>query len=154
MSDERSIMKILLAVDESAYAEEAVRDVEARLTVADTQVRVLHVVGTFIPPAATVVEADGSLESVRKGVADRYEELVNGIAEKFRQLGVTAEGVVREGNAGKTIVNEAKEWKADLIVIGAHGLTGLESLAMGNVARYVVDHAPCSVTAVKPKNKK
>jgi nucleotide-binding universal stress UspA family protein len=67
------------------------------------------------------------------------------------ELGVTAEGVVRERSAGKKIVQEARKWEADLIVIGAHGLSGLESILMGNVVRYVVDHAPFSVEVVRPK---
>lgn len=146
-------MKVLLAIDESAYAAEAARAVETRLHLPDTEVRVLHVVGTFVPPVATVVDADGSLESVREDVLDRYQDLVDDVAERLKELGVDAAGVVREGSAGKQIINEAKEWDADLIVIGAHGLTGLESLLMGNVARHVVDHAPCSVEVVRPKDK-
>ena len=146
-------MKVLLAIDESAYAADATREVESRLLLPDTEVRVLHVVGTFVPPAATVVDAEGSLESVREDVLDRYQDLVDGVAERLKELGVAAEGVVREGSVGKEIVREAKEWNADLIVIGAHGLTGLESLIMGNVARHVVDHAPCSVEVVRSKNK-
>jgi len=146
-------MKVLLAIDESEFSAEAAREVEARLRLPDTTVRVLHVVGTFIPPAAAVVDARGSLEGVKEGVLDRYHELVNGIADRLKNLGIAAEGVVREGNPGKTIVKEAKEWDADLIVVGAHGLTGIESLIMGNVARHVVDHAPCSVEVVRPKSR-
>jgi nucleotide-binding universal stress UspA family protein len=58
------------------------------------------------------------------------------------------------GSPGRLVflVHEAREWDADLIVIGAHGLTGLESILMGNVARHVVDHAPCSVEVARPKN--
>jgi nucleotide-binding universal stress UspA family protein len=108
-------------------------------------------VGTFIPPAAAVVDADGNLEDVRQDVLDRYQDLVDSTAERLKGFGLAAEGVVLEGSPGKLIVNEAKEWPADLIVVGAHGLTGLESLLMGNVARYVVDHAPCSVEVVRPK---
>jgi nucleotide-binding universal stress UspA family protein len=82
---------------------------------------------------------------------DQYRELVDKQAARIRDLGVTAEGVVRQGSAGKTIVEEAKEWDADLIILGAHGLSRLETLVMGNVARYVVNHAPCSVEVVRVK---
>jgi nucleotide-binding universal stress UspA family protein len=146
-------MKVLLAIDESAFSAEAAREVENRLKLPGIEVRVLHVVGTFIPPAAAVVEAEGSLEGVRDEVLNRYQDLVGGVAARFKALGISAEGVVREGNAGETIINEAREWDADLIVVGAHGLTGIESLLMGNVARYVVDHALCSVEVVRPKGR-
>jgi nucleotide-binding universal stress UspA family protein len=49
-------------------------------------------------------------------------------ARRLTELGVTAEGVVREGSAGKKNVQEARKWEADLIVFGAHGLSGLESI--------------------------
>lgn len=147
-------MKVLLAIDESAFSAEAAREVENRLMAPETTVRVLHVIGAFVPPAAAVLDAGGSLEGARQDVLDRYQDLVDDTAERLKECGLAAEGVVREGNPGKTIVNEAKEWDADLIVVGAHGLTGLESLVMGNVARYVVDHAPCSVEVVRPQNRR
>ncbi len=144
-------MKVLLAIDESEFAAQAAREVETRLCIPETTVRVIHVVSSFIPPAAAVVEAGGSLEGVRNNVLDQYQEMVDRTAARLRDLGVSAEGVVREGSAGKAIVDEAKGWNADLIVLGAHGLTGLESLVMGNVASYVMDNATCSVEVVRPK---
>jgi hypothetical protein len=52
-------MKVLLAIDESAFSAEAARQVENRLKLPGIEVRVLHVVGTFIPPPAAIVEAIG-----------------------------------------------------------------------------------------------
>jgi nucleotide-binding universal stress UspA family protein len=144
-------LKVLLAIDESDFAAQAAREVESRLCGPDTTVRVIHVVASFIPPAVSIVEAGGSLEGVKENVVDQYQELVDRMASRLRGLGLSAEGVVREGNPAKAIVDEAREWDADLIILGAHGLTGLESLIMGNVARHVVDHAPCSVEVVRLK---
>ena len=144
-------MKVLLAIDESDFGPQAAKEVEARLCAPNTMVRVIHVVASFVPPAAAVVEAGGSLKGVKENVVDQYHDLVDKEAARIRDLGVTAEGVVRQGRAGKTIVEEAKEWDADLIILGAHGLSRLETLVMGNVARYVVDHAPCSVEVVRLK---
>ena len=144
-------MRVLLAIDESEFAADAVKEVEARLNLPGISVRVLHVIGTFVPPAAAIVEAEGSLAGVQQNVSDRYQRLVDETAKRLKNLGIKAEGVIREGSPGKTIINEAKEWDADLIVVGAHGLSGLESLIMGNVARHVVDHASCSVEVVRAK---
>ena len=144
-------MRVLLAIDESDFSAAAIREVESRLVFPEIVIRVLHVVWTFVPPAASILDADGSLEGVKENVLERHQDLVDGIAERLKSSGISAEGVVREGKPGKTIVKEAEEWSADLIVLGAHGLTGLESLVMGNVARYVVDHAPCSVEVVRPR---
>jgi nucleotide-binding universal stress UspA family protein len=146
-------MRVLLAIDDSEFSQEAAREVENRLAAPDTTVRVLHVVGSFVPPAAAIWDAGGSLEGVNEEVSDQFQQLVDDVAARLKARGISAEGVVKEGNAGKVIIEEAKEWDADLIVVGAHGLTGLETLIMGNVARHVVDHAPCSVEVVRPKRK-
>lgn len=146
-------MRVLLAIDESEFAADAVKEVEARLNLPGISVRVLHVIGTFVPPAAAIVEAEGSLAGVQQNVSDHYQQLVDETAKRLKNLGLKAEGVIREGSPGKTIVNEAREWDADLIVVGAHGLSGLESLIMGNVARHVVDQAVCSVEVVRAKRR-
>lgn len=130
------------------------QEVEERFATPDTTVRVLHVVGTFVPPAAALLDAGGSLEGVREEVASRYQALVESAAERLRRRGITAEAVVKDGNPGKVIVNEAKDWGADVIVVGSHGHSGLERLLMGSVAQYVVDHAPCSVEVAHRKESK
>lgn len=114
----------------------------------------LHVVGTFVPPAAALLDAGGSLEGVREDVASRYQALVDETAERLRGRGLTAEGVVKNGAPGKVIVTEAKEWAAAVIVIGSHGRGGLGRLLMGSVAQYVIDHAPCSVEVAHRKESK
>lgn len=144
-------MKILLAIDESDFSQAAIQEVEERFATPDTTVRVLHVVGTFVPPAAALLDAGGSLERVREEVASRYQALVESAAERLRARGLTTESVVKDGNPGKVIVNEAKDWGADVIVVGSHGRGGLGRLLMGSVAQYVVDHAPCSVEVAHRK---
>ena len=106
-----------------------------------------------MPPAAAFLDAQGSLEGTQQEVREQFQKLVDDVVRGLKRRGVVAEGVVRHGSPGKTIVDEAKDWDADLVVVGSHGLTGLESILMGNVARYVVNHAPCSVEVVRPKKR-
>jgi hypothetical protein len=47
------------------------------------------------------------------------------------------------------ILNTAKEWQADLIVMGTHGRTGLLHLVMGSVAEHIVRHATVPVLVVR-----
>jgi universal stress protein A len=58
---------------------------------------------------------------------------------------------VLEGTAYKTIVEIAAQEKANLIVMGSHGRTGLSRLLMGSVTERVIGHAPCPVLVVKSK---
>jgi nucleotide-binding universal stress UspA family protein len=54
-----------------------------------------------------------------------------------------------EGDAVTEIVHTAEEIKADLIVMGTHGRTGLRHLLMGSVAERILRQAPCPVVTVK-----
>jgi len=57
------------------------------------------------------------------------------------------------GTAAEDIVRVATEEKADLIVIGTHGRTGLKRVLMGSVAEAVMRHAHCPVLTLKQSDK-
>ena len=80
------------------------------------------------------------------------EQLTTGLAETLRSSGLTAETVVRDGDPRSVIVDEARDWSADLIVVGSHGYTGVKRWLLGSVAQSVVAHAPCSVEVVRQKS--
>lgn len=52
-------------------------------------------------------------------------------------------------SAADSIVNYAEDKKADLIVIGTQGRTGVKRFLLGSVASGVVSHAKCSVLVVR-----
>lgn len=70
-------------------------------------------------------------------------------AAEFRNLGFHAEGISLEGAPETEIVEYAKKWGADLIVVGSHDRPLLERLLLGSISQGVVKHAPCSVLVVK-----
>ncbi|HAL29733.1 MAG TPA: universal stress protein [Coriobacteriia bacterium] len=63
--------------------------------------------------------------------------------------GVSCEVEVVQGGVAKRIVHVAEEWKADMIVVGDTGRTGLKRIALGSVAETVVKGAPVPVLVVK-----
>lgn len=143
-------MKVLLAIDESACSEEAVNEVGGRAWEAGTTVRVLHAVPKFVPPAQELwYDAGGNLDESRREVKGESHELTERVCGWLREQGLGAEAVVRDGEAGPSIIAEAEEWGAGLIVVGSHGYTGLRRLLTGSVSKYVVDHARCPVEVVR-----
>ncbi len=68
-----------------------------------------------------------------------------------RHNGITVEHRLAEGDAVAEILQEAEAEKADVIVMGTHGRTGVGRLVMGSVAEQVVRRAACPVVTVKPQ---
>lgn len=69
---------------------------------------------------------------------------------KFRLGKETAiKAYIKEGRAWEEIVKFAQRTRADLIVVGSHGYTGLKRLALGSTAERVVRHATCPVLVVR-----
>ena len=70
---------------------------------------------------------------------------------KAKAAGVRARGLLLEGLAHDQIVRAAKSQRADLVVIGTHGRSGLAKFFVGSVAGRVVSAAPCPVLTVRGK---
>ena len=65
--------------------------------------------------------------------------------------GLESRAVLTHGPAAEGLVEAATEARADLLVVGTHGRTGLERVLLGSVAEAVVRKAPCAVLTVKPR---
>jgi len=148
-------MKILLAVDDSEYSAAATNEVARRPWPNGAIVRVLTVVEPF-PPIAIEPWYGGreSLVHMDKEMRRRARDLTKKTAESLKKKGIKTQTAVLEGDARSVIVHEAEKWKANLIVMGSHGYTGIKRLLLGSVASSVVRHAPCSVEIVRQQRKK
>ena len=77
------------------------------------------------------------------------EQNLQRYAEPLRAQGLAVDVIVREGYPATVIEQEAIDQRADLIVIGTRGLSGLKHLLLGSIAERVVQKAPCPVLTVK-----
>ncbi len=71
------------------------------------------------------------------------------LERRLRRRGITARTLVRTGVSYRVIVHEARRQKADLIVMGTHGHTGLARMLIGSVAERVVSMASGPVLTVR-----
>lgn len=133
-------MQILLAVDASPASKAALDAVAKRPWPAGSRVEVLTVVDTLEPWALAVI-----VEEMRA----HAQQLVDGAATHLRSHGLTAEGSVGEGDPKHVILEHAAVMGADLIVVGAHGMSALEQFLLGSVSKAVLRFAPCSVAIVR-----
>ena len=84
-------------------------------------------------------------EHGRKWVEDELEKW----ASAARAQGVTVRTIVRTGSAHEEIVNLATDERAELIIMGTHGRTGLDRLLLGSVTDRVIRFSPCPVLTVR-----
>lgn len=133
-------MNILLAIDPSVHSEAAVSEVLARPWPAGSKVGVLSVVdSTMLIEALILIEAS----------REDAEALVKNAAERISSRGIEVSTAVVVGRPKVEIVEYAKGWGADLIVVGSHGRRGLTRFLLGSVAQAVIRHAHCSVEVIR-----
>jgi nucleotide-binding universal stress UspA family protein len=143
-------MKILLAVDGSSHSQDAADAVANRPWPPGTVVRVLAAVQRVPPPSTEIVlGAAETLEQLWNERKTEAERLTAQVADSLHPTTLKTETGVREGDPRSAIVDEAREWGADLIVLGSHGHTGLKRWLIGSVAQSVASHAPCSVEVIR-----
>ena len=75
-----------------------------------------------------------------------WQSKLEGCVHHFKAKGG---GLLRDGSAASAILSAASELPAQLLVVGTHGRTGLNRVALGSVAEAVVRAAPCSVLIVR-----
>ena len=148
-----ALERVILAEDGSTNARGA-RDLVASWGIfRDATVRVVsvaHVDPYFhsgIAPSEQQV-AHRTLVASRAATRHEHEQLATRSAHRLAQAGRQSEAEVRLGVAAAELVSAAREWPADVVVVGSRGRTGIERLLLGSVARGVLFGAPCSVLVV------
>src|SRR5579862_3299719 len=143
-------MKILLALDGSDFSRAALQSVIARPCPPDSEVKVLNVVE---PPSLLMEREmagpDPEFEMVWQALRDRAKDLVAKSAEKLREAKFKVSTELVEGDPKSQIIDVAREWHADMIVLGSHGRAGLDRFLIGSVSQAVVRHAHCSVEIIR-----
>ena len=74
---------------------------------------------------------------------------VNSAEQVLASAGLKATAAVLSGNPKEVILEEAKKWNADLIVVGSHGRRGFRRFLLGSVSEAVAMNAHCSVVVVR-----
>jgi nucleotide-binding universal stress UspA family protein len=95
---------------------------------------------------------DDRLERQQETLARKAETDAERMAAELGRIGIQAEAITRSGDPAAVIVAEAERRGADLVVVGSRGLTGIDRLLLGSVARNVLSHAHCSVLVVRKES--
>ena len=142
--------KILVPVDGS---ETAMRGLDEAIKLAKDQtakIRLIHVVNELM----VVASYEGTVYSgeLIQALRESGQKVLESAKQKVAKAGIQVESELLEahgGHAGHTIVKDAEQCQADVIVLGTHGRRGLSRLVMGSDAEQVVRQTNIPVLLVR-----
>lgn len=153
--------KILVAMDMSQTTRE-IFEVALDLAVNKASLMLLHILcptekgNSGVPLPIGMNDYPGAswsdwtyYQKQQEALAEKGLEQLRLQAEIATAAGVRTEYAQNSGSPGSMICEVALTWRADLIVIGRRGLSGVNEMLLGSVSNYVLHHAPCSVLTVQ-----
>ena len=112
---------------------------------------IVHVVNPIVPVAGEGYVSPKMYDEIAASSRAWARKQLDTLVAKARKSGVRARGLLLEGATHEQIVRAARTKRADLIVMGTHGRSGLAKLFLGSVAGRVVTAAPVPVLTVRAK---
>ncbi len=140
------IKRVLCPVDFSDMSDKALHHAAAVARWYGAELHVLHAIVPVIPPPIPLGAAlPVTIPEESQAAAEHsLHQLV--LCAGLGSGGVRE--VVRASAAVGAIDDYARQQQIDLIVLGTHGLSGLEHLLLGSVAERVLHYAPCPVLTI------
>jgi nucleotide-binding universal stress UspA family protein len=139
--------QIVVAVDFSVYSRRAL---EFALRFAPDGE--FHVVHAYDVPFSGFLGADPRGEPSRRQ-ARAFEQMATGEMDAFLagfgDPRPRVARVVRQGEVTGVVAGEVERLRAQLLVVGTHGRTGVAHALLGSVAGSLLKHPPCDVLAVR-----
>lgn len=149
-----SYKKIIVAVDGSKISDLAFKEAVKLAKTLKAKLRVLHMVEHFPAHVAYAINVNKYQAMASKNA----KELLNKYKNAALKNKVIAEGQLIEAkdfrtSAAKMILQAAKKWRANLLVMGTHGRTGFSHFMLGSVAEEILKSANVPVLVVSGPKK-
>ena len=133
---------ILIPVDGSSTSEHALQEALRLAQQHGAQLELVYVVENILNKEGFVIYPE-----LQETMRNKGRKILTQALSVVQEAGLIAETKLLEGGGARiasVILAEAKRWRADLIVIGTHGRTGISKLIFGSVAEGVVrtSHIP------------
>jgi nucleotide-binding universal stress UspA family protein len=155
--------KILVAVDRTESGEQILEEAIALAKSVGAALLLLHVItpgeeGYPMPMFPGTDSLFPGNEEALRIYAQQWQdyekqglEMLQKMDDQATAAGVKCEFTQNVGDPGRVICELAKNWEADLVLMGRRGRSGLSEMVLGSASNYVLHHAPCSVLALQGK---
>lgn len=141
-----SFRRILVAVDFGLSSERAVATGAALATSVGATLILIH---AWDVEAAVEPTPDCSLSDAAAQAREGAQRSLDALAERVRGLHADTEARLVLGSPAVAIARAINEERADLLVMGTHGRTGLAHTFLGSIAERMVRVAPIPVLTVR-----
>ncbi len=145
----KKFRKILHPTDFSRASAAALAAAVALAKQSGGQLVLVHV---LVPPTPFIADgyvAPSTYQEIEATARREVQKRLAAVLARAKKAGARAKALLLEGVPFDQIVRAAKRTRADLIVMGTHGRTGLPKFLMGSVAERVIPRAPCPVLTVR-----
>ncbi len=151
-----NIKKILIAVEDSPYSEQAVHYGLQLAQKLGSKVALVHAddipVSTPYIADPMLTETPLMIPEIMQVQEEASKKLFDRIREKYGE-GTEIKTFIRVGRAQDEILSVAEEYNADLIILGTHGRSGLDHFISGSVSESVSRKSKCPVLIIPNPDK-
>jgi nucleotide-binding universal stress UspA family protein len=143
-------LHLLIGIDGSPDAAAAVQAVAARQWPVDSAVRLVTALDArmYTAPAFMRLPEETGTAARDADASVWMSKTIDAMAGLLRTQGLTVSSVITEGDPKHVLLDEAEQWGADCLFMGARGLSRVERFLLGSVSAAVATRAHCSVEVV------
>ena len=148
-------LKILVAVDQSKNAQEALRFTSGVGWPLESEIYLLHVVESnksqWLNPSARPSSWDKIIQQVLEKMLTEARLFLGKKIKQLKSLHKKIVPIVVEGIPGVEILHAVKAYQIDLVILGTRGLSDIRRFLLGSTSDWVLREASCSVLVVRGK---
>jgi nucleotide-binding universal stress UspA family protein len=137
---------IVVGTDGSDLAERALREA---VDIAERDGARLHIVTAYPDLYAYNEKITSGAATIPVNLREVAQSVLARAEREAEAKGVAVSTYASDKNPAEAILDTADEAKADLIVVGSRGLSGIRRFLLGSVSAKVSEHAKCSVMIVR-----
>ena len=145
------IRRILHPTDFSTASRPALDRAVGLARESHAELLLLHVMAPVVPVVGEGYIPPQTYEAIEAAARKSAQKKIEALAAGARKASVRVRTLLTEGSAHERILAAAKSQRANLIVMGTHGRSGLARLIVGSVASRVVAGASCPVMTVRSR---
>lgn len=145
----KPIRNILVATDFSTASRPAFRRAVELASASSAALWIAHVAAPATPMSPEGYVLPRFYDDMNLAIRTDAQKRLRALLARARKAGVRARSIVLNGVAHEALNRAARRHRADLMVLGTHGRTGVAKFLVGSVASRVVATAPCPVLTIR-----